>query len=111
MASDVCVCHRCGVIEGLAAAAGEVALPCSGLSRLYFPTEPYYAERAQAARTLCGICPIRPRCLDEAHERNETEGVWGGTDMGQERRARYRKPRAARSRPAKAERIVPRRAS
>ncbi len=52
------------------------ALPCHvGDPDLWFAEHPVDLERAKA---LCADCPIRSECLDEALERAEPWGVWGG---------------------------------
>ncbi|ANE81708.1 whib transcriptional regulator [Mycobacterium adipatum] len=42
---------------------------------LWFAESPSELERAKA---LCADCPIRSLCLNEALERQEPWGVWGG---------------------------------
>jgi len=42
---------------------------------LWFAESPVELERAKA---LCVDCPIRRECLNEALERQEPWGVWGG---------------------------------
>ena len=34
----------------------------------------------EAARTICGSCPVRRSCLAHALATNEPEGIWGGFD-------------------------------
>ena len=49
---------------------------CRGLD-----PEMFYAEGANAvaqAKSLCGVCPAKDRCLEWALTREEF-GVWGGT--------------------------------
>lgn len=41
------------------------------------------------AKGVCRRCPVREACLNEALSRNESSGIWGGTDPG-ERRAMKR---------------------
>ncbi|HET9650325.1 MAG TPA: WhiB family transcriptional regulator [Microlunatus sp.] len=51
-------------------------LPC----RLVDP-ELFFAESpadVEAAKALCGDCPLRAECLAGALERREPWGVWGG---------------------------------
>lgn len=50
-------------------------LPCSSDPDLWFAEHPADLERA---KTLCGGCPVRGRCLAEALQRAEPWGVWGG---------------------------------
>jgi WhiB family transcriptional regulator, redox-sensing transcriptional regulator len=52
------------------------AVPCHEADPdLWFAESPSELERAKA---LCADCPIRSLCLDEALERQEPWGVWGG---------------------------------
>lgn len=54
----------------------EPLLPCHAADAdLWFAEDPADLERA---KTLCGGCPIRARCLAGALEREEPWGVWGG---------------------------------
>lgn len=54
----------------------EAALPCrEHPADLWFAELP---EEVEAAKALCGDCPIRAMCLDQALERREPWGVWGG---------------------------------
>ncbi|MBT2414418.1 WhiB family transcriptional regulator [Streptomyces sp. ISL-12] len=63
---------------------------------LFFPGEKSAADLLQkeAAKAVCGHCPLIERCLQGALDRNE-QGVWGGTDEDDRRRM---KRRAARKR-------------
>ncbi|KAA0117956.1 MAG: whib transcriptional regulator [Mycobacterium sp.] len=52
------------------------AVPCHQADPdLWFAESPTELERAKA---LCADCPIRSLCLNEALERQEPWGVWGG---------------------------------
>ncbi|KAB7760245.1 hypothetical protein MMUC44124_08255 [Mycolicibacterium mucogenicum DSM 44124] len=42
---------------------------------MWFADNPTQLEQAKA---LCADCPIRLQCLNEALEREEPWGVWGG---------------------------------
>ncbi|OKH80701.1 transcription factor WhiB [Mycobacterium sp. ST-F2] len=42
---------------------------------MWFADSPTQLEQAKA---LCADCPIRLQCLNEALEREEPWGVWGG---------------------------------
>jgi WhiB family redox-sensing transcriptional regulator len=53
--------------------AGE--LPCVASPELFFAEHPGDVE---AAKQLCGSCPVRRACLQSALERAEPCGVWGG---------------------------------
>ena len=37
------------------------------------------------AKTLCDTCPVRTRCLEDALERGELHGIWGGLDSDERR--------------------------
>lgn len=51
-------------------------LPChTGDPDLFFAERP---EQLEAAKALCGQCPVRIACLAAALERGEPWGVWGG---------------------------------
>lgn len=53
-----------------------VDLPCRTYEAdLWFADSPADLE---AAKTLCGDCPLRVECLAGALERHEPWGVWGG---------------------------------
>lgn len=45
---------------------------------LFFPDkgETY---KSQAARRICRPCPVRNQCLQDALDRREQYGIWGGT--------------------------------
>ena len=49
---------------------------------LFFPPEgERQAERDNRearAKAVCNTCPVRMRCLEEALERNDKHGIWGG---------------------------------
>lgn len=40
---------------------------------------------ATEAHLICGMCPARQACLDDALARNERHGIWGGTTPEQRR--------------------------
>lgn len=52
-------------------------LPCqeAAAADLYFSERPAELE---AAKALCGPCPLREMCLEGALRRAEPWGVWGG---------------------------------
>ena len=54
---------------------GEVEIPCRLEPDLFFAEAPADVE---AAKAICGDCPIREQCLTDALERREPWGVWGG---------------------------------
>jgi WhiB family redox-sensing transcriptional regulator len=49
--------------------------PCAEAPELFFAEQPAQFE---AAKSLCGGCPVREACLAGALERGEPWGVWGG---------------------------------
>lgn len=54
----------------------DAELPCR-----QHPADLWFAELpedVEAAKALCLECPIRALCLDQALERSEPWGVWGG---------------------------------
>lgn len=54
----------------------ETDLPCR-----QHPADLWFAElpeEVEAAKALCADCPIRAMCLEQALERREPWGVWGG---------------------------------
>lgn len=58
---------------------------------LFFSTDD---DARQQAMQLCGRCPVRSQCLEQALASNETYGIWGGTDE-HERKRLARQRRAA----------------
>jgi WhiB family redox-sensing transcriptional regulator len=50
--------------------------------------------QAEAAKAVCGECPVERECLAWALETNQDAGVWGGTTED-ERRTRRRRGRRA----------------
>ncbi|WP_431887424.1 WhiB family transcriptional regulator [Nocardiopsis alba] len=54
---------------------GEVEIPCRLEPDLFFAEAPADVE---AAKAICGDCPIREQCLTDALARREPWGVWGG---------------------------------
>lgn len=66
------------------------AAACSGVeSDLFFPASEE-ASAAQAAKAICGECPVREACLQYALVTNQAAGVWGGLDAADRRRMRRR---------------------
>jgi len=54
----------------------ELVLPCRALGPdLWFADTPSGVEQA---KRLCGLCPVRVKCLSGALLRGEPCGVWGG---------------------------------
>jgi WhiB family redox-sensing transcriptional regulator len=46
---------------------------------------PQNKAQERAAKTICGICPVREECLDHALMTNERLGMWGGVSEKQRR--------------------------
>ena len=63
------------LLEVQSSSAELMELPCREEPDLFFAESPSDVE---LAKSLCGTCPIRAACLDEAIERREPWGVWGG---------------------------------
>lgn len=63
---------------------------CIGVETdVFFPvSEEEHAS--QAAREICGECPVSDACLQYALATNQTAGVWGGLNAGERRRMRRR---------------------
>jgi hypothetical protein len=59
--------------------------PCAGNLDLFFsgPAETIsgHRKRVQAAQAICRTCPFKVRCLNEALERGERAGLWGGVEL------------------------------
>ena len=51
---------------------------------LFFPED----KSSRAPKAICARCPVRVTCLDYALERNESQGIWGGTTAAERRRIR-----------------------
>ncbi|GAA1926519.1 WhiB family transcriptional regulator [Nocardioides marmoribigeumensis] len=63
-------------VPALSAESTELAeLPCREEPDLFFAESPSDVE---LAKSMCGSCPIRAACLEEAIGRREPWGVWGG---------------------------------
>ncbi len=63
-----------------------------GDTDLFFPigvTGPAVAQ-IEAAKAVCGQCPVRAECLDFAITSNQEFGVWGGTTEDERRVLRRR---------------------
>ena len=43
-------------------------------------------EEADAAKSVCGVCPVRQPCLEYALSSRERDGVWGGATEKERRR-------------------------
>jgi WhiB family transcriptional regulator, redox-sensing transcriptional regulator len=43
-------------------------------------------EEAEAAKAICGACPVKQPCLEYALGQRERDGVWGGATERERRR-------------------------
>jgi hypothetical protein len=54
------------------------------------------ARNNRRAKELCFSCPVREKCLQDAIERSDDHGIWGGLTVNERRRLRRElKARAA----------------
>ena len=61
---------------------------CRGVGpSLFFPLTLTDGD-VEAAKRLCGECPVQAPCLEFALATNEGEGVWGGMDWRERRLVR-----------------------
>jgi len=89
----------------------ETAWMAAGMCRTHIEnggTDLWYPERGDAttvaglvaitrmAKDICGMCPVRARCLDWALAQDESHGVWGGVNFGQTRPRQRQKMRVGR---------------
>lgn len=56
----------------------------------FFPSS---GEDQRAQKKICGTCPVKAQCLQEALDNDERWGIWGG--LGPAERRRMRRTRAA----------------
>jgi WhiB family redox-sensing transcriptional regulator len=68
----------------------SIELPCRREPDLYFAEDPNDLRQAKA---LCRTCPMRATCLNEALERGEPWGVWGGEMLERGRIIADKRPR------------------
>jgi WhiB family redox-sensing transcriptional regulator len=59
---------------------------CRGIDAEIFYPETDDEADAEAAKAVCGVCPVRQACLEHALAHREREGVWGGTTERERRR-------------------------
>lgn len=59
-------------------------------AELFFPAGSTGAavDQIEAARAVCGRCPVKAECLQFALETNQEAGIWGGTDEDERRKLR-----------------------
>ncbi|GGK65489.1 hypothetical protein GCM10011509_12170 [Ornithinimicrobium pekingense] len=75
--------HGLHSVTAIAELAGlhDAAAAGSGLPCQENPPDLWFAElpaEVEAAKSLCGACPVREACLAGALQRAEPWGVWGG---------------------------------
>lgn len=63
------------VLDAIGAAASEPA--CAGAPD---PDLWFRSGSEDEAKAVCATCPVRPECLQDALDRKETSGIWGGLD-------------------------------
>lgn len=59
---------------------------CKGMD-----TALWYPQRGDThghARSICEQCPVQEQCRQEAFDRHETFGIWGGTSERQRKKQR-----------------------
>lgn len=54
-------------------------------------------EQIEAAKEICGACPVTRECLEFALETNQEAGVWGGTTEEERRALRKQRLTATRA--------------
>ncbi len=74
----------------------DLALCAEVDPELFFPDK---GESSRPAKRVCASCPVRAECLQDALDRHEQFGVWGGLTE-RERRVLARQPHPARYCPA-----------
>lgn len=77
----------------------QAALACDSVDpEVMFPDEELtnFHPDVQAAKRVCLGCSARFECLQNAMDRNEEFGVWGGLTPKERRAMRKRQTRAAR---------------
>lgn len=66
---------------------------CRGMDPAFFFSED--PARVRKAKAVCAGCPVRAECVTAAIDGNEGEGVWGGLDPGERKRARRKRRQSA----------------
>ncbi|WP_311477740.1 WhiB family transcriptional regulator [uncultured Gulosibacter sp.] len=54
-------------------------------------------EQIDAAKSVCGRCPVTEQCLQYALDTNQDSGVWGGLSEDERRALKRRAARARRA--------------
>jgi WhiB family redox-sensing transcriptional regulator len=57
---------------------------------LFFPDghSPAFHDQIQAAKAICGLCPVREPCLGWALDTGQNYGIWAGLDEAERRQLR-----------------------
>ena len=59
---------------------------CRGIDvEIFYPATDEDID-AEAAKVVCGACPVRQACLEHALAHREREGIWGGATERERRR-------------------------
>ena len=66
---------------------------CKGIDPDVF--YPHEDDEAEAAKEVCGVCPVRQACLEHALVARERDGVWGGATERERRRIIRQRRRSA----------------
>ena len=73
----------------------RVAAACRGLDpRIFYPVTDDDAD-AEAAKSVCAVCPVLEPCLEHALGAREKDGVWGGATERERRRIIRQRRRTA----------------
>lgn len=59
----------------------EQPFPCTADPELFFPGR-NDVQKLRQAQQVCGGCPARVACYEQAVKNKETDGVWGGYKFG-----------------------------
>lgn len=66
---------------------------CQGIdAEIFYPSTD---EEGEAAKAICGVCPVRETCLEYALANREREGVWGGLNERERRRVSRQRRKSA----------------
>jgi WhiB family redox-sensing transcriptional regulator len=64
----------------------------SGIPDVWFPPPGGGSPIVRIAKRICRECPVRQPCLDEALDRNEIHGIWGGLTSRERHEMRRHRP-------------------
>ena len=68
---------------------------CQGLDPDIFYPVHRRRRRAEPAKVICAVCPVREACLEHALAVREKDGVWGGATERERRRIIRQRRRTA----------------